>query len=274
MRSPSHFLFSLFFCATLLFITLAPCCALGEDLRAVYEQATGAYDRGDMAKAIELFTQAVKMAPKFAPAYIGLGLALRSNGADIEEVLYYYKTATDVDPSSAAAFEQLGRLYYSINKFDKAEDNFLKALKVSPGLASVKLSLGWLYLMARPNPARAAGYFKDVLKTDPSGNIWFGLGMAYFANNDRANAIDVITKLRDMKEEELAKKLESAMRENRKVVLEPLDQELREERPDTGTSDAAPAVVTPAAAVAPPNSPLQPKGIKVRLHEKLSVLDN
>ena len=229
----------------------------------MYEQAVDAYDKGDFTKAVGLFTEATKMAPKFAPAYAGLGLALKASGADFEEVLYYYKTATEVDPSSAPAFEQLGRLYYAVSQFDKAEENFQKALKIDPGMTGVKSSLAWMYLMSKPRPAKAVGYFKDVLRTSPSPNIWFGLGMAYFSNNDRGQAMDVITKLRDMKQEDLAVKLENAMREKRIVVLDTL-----QEQPQSGPSDAAPAQPAPSAG------PAQPAGVKVRLRDKLSVLDN
>ena len=229
-----------------------------EDLRSVYEQATDAYNAGDFSKAADLFTQAIEMAPKFAPAYVGLGMALKANGADIEEVLYNYKKATEVDPGNAAVLEQAGRLYYSLNKYDKAEEAYLKVLKINPAATSVKTSLAWLYLMARPNPEKAARYFKEVLKVSPAPNIYFGLGMAYFANNDREKTLDMITALRGMGQEDLAGKLEKAMRENRKVVLEAPDQEPVPHNEPSASEDEAPAA---------------PVGIKVRLREKLSVLN-
>ena len=262
MRFSPHFTVPAFFCSFLVFIS--PGLVYAQDLRAVYEQASDAYNKGDLAKAVELFTEATKMAPKFAPAYVGLGLALKSSGADFEEILYYYKTATEVDPANAPAFEQLGRLYYAVNQFDKAEVNFQKALKIDPNISNVKLSLAWLYLMSKPRPAKAVMYFKDALKTSSTPNTWFGLGMAYFSNNEREKAMDVITKLRDMDQEDLAQKLESAMREKRIVVLE-----LPQEQPQSDPSDTGSVQPAPSAA-----GPLQPIGVKVRLRDKLSVLDN
>ncbi len=101
-----------------------PVCA--SSVKDLYEQAVEAYNQQDFDRSIKLYQEITKLAPHFAAAYIGIGLSLKSQGADTDEVLYYYKLATEVDPTSAAAFEQLGRLYYALNNFDKAEPNFLK----------------------------------------------------------------------------------------------------------------------------------------------------
>ncbi len=240
--------------------------ARADDLRAVYEQATDAYTRGDFAQSVELFNQVTEMAPRFAPAYAGLGMALKSNGADIDEVLYNYKKATDLDPNNVEILEQAGRLYYSLNKFDKAEDAYLKALKANPNLTDIKFSLAWLYLIGKPRPEQAAKYFKQVLKSAPTSNAYFGLGMAYFANNDREKALEMITTLKGMGEEDLAKKLETAVRENRKVVLQaPVEEPVPE--PQIPAADTEPAAVSADTSAA-----TAPVGVKVRLREKLSVI--
>lgn len=228
-------------------------------IRELYEQAVAAFERQDFDHAIELYQQITKEAPNFAPAYVGIGLSLKSKGGDIDEVLYYYKTATDRDPTNAQAFEQTGRLYYSINKFDKAEKNFLKALSIDPGSASIKMSLGWLYLLAKSRPQTAIKYFKDVLRSDQEPNTYFGLGMAYFANNQRIEAIDIITKLHNMGQEDFAKRLEQMVRENQRVALQ---------QPDEG-DDQSEASEASKPAYTPPTQ----TGIKVRLREKLSTVD-
>ncbi len=72
--------------------------------------------------------------------------------------------------------------------------------------------------------------------------------------------------------EDLAEKLEKAVRENRKVVLEMPDQG---PAPEIPTQEAqAPPAIEPALdqADAPSDAPIQPVGIKVRLRDKLSVL--
>ncbi|MBI3602317.1 MAG: tetratricopeptide repeat protein [Candidatus Omnitrophica bacterium] len=193
----------------------------GATIRDLYEAAVNAYTQRQYDHAIELYQEITKAAPQFAPAYIGLGLALKAKGADIEEVLYYYKTATEKDSTNAQALEQLGRLYYSINRLDKAEVCFQKALKIDPHMTNAKLSLAWIGLVGKkPNPPRAIIYFQDVLKSSPTPNAYFGLGIAYFADNQREKALDMITQLKGMGQDDLAGKLEKAVRENQKVILD------------------------------------------------------
>lgn len=236
-------------------------------MRELYEQAVDAFNRGQYDRAIELYSQINKMAPRFAPAYVGIGLALKSKGADIDEVVYYYKTATDMDPTNVQAWEQLGRLYYSINKFDRSEKSFVKALAIDPGLQSAKLSLAWIYLLAKPRPEVAIRYFTELSQSSPTPNVYLGLGMAYFANNDRVQAMEMITTLRKMGQEDYAKQLEQMVRDNQKVVLVP----------DTPgpVANAGDGVLTsndkPANNQVPP-LPTE-SGIKVRLRGKLSEAD-
>lgn len=226
-------------------------------IRELYEQAVDAYNKQDYDSSINFYQQITKEAPHFAPAYVGIGLALKAKGGDIDEVVYYYKTATEMDPTNVQAFEQLGRLYYSLNKYDKAEKAFLKALKIDPSLNSVKLSLGWVYLLGRSKPETAVRYFKDVVKTEGTPNAYLGLGMAHFANNNRTEAMEIITQLKSAGHNDVAERLEQMVRENQRIVLQ---QETSSE-----------AEVTPAEPNVQSETVSTPQtGIKVRLRGKLS----
>ncbi len=266
-----------------LILILGASSAHAATIRELYEQAGEAYNHQDYDRAISLYQEIIKMAPHFAPAYAGIGLALKDKGGDNDEVMYYYKTATIMDPTNAAAFEQLGRLYYSLDKFDKAEKNFQKALSIDPGMLSAKLSLAWIYLLNKSKPEVAIQYFKTILKKTPSPNVYFGLGMAYFADNDRPQAMEIITQLHKMGQEDFAARLEKMMRENRKVALVPTEDTDHPSAADADSTgeDFKPA---PAAAVQLPKTaspqavvPQAPAiavtGIKVRLRGKLSETD-
>ena len=230
------------------------------DLREMYESAVQAYNQGQYDKAIEIYQQINKDVPQFAPAYIGLGLCLKAKGAELEEVLYYYKLAIEKEPNNAQALEQLGRLYYSNNQYDKAQAVFEKILKINPNMSSAKFVLAWINLTGKKtNPERAIIYFRDVIKTDPTPNAYFGLGMAYFSDNQREKALDVLTQLRMMKEDSLANRLEKSLRENRQVNLDqPEDTEENQKK------NQNPNAIE--------NTPDNPKGVKVRLRGKLDSL--
>jgi tetratricopeptide (TPR) repeat protein len=229
------------------------------NLREMYESAVDSYNTGQYDQAVEKYQQIIKEVPQFAAAYIGLGLVLKAQGADIEEVLYYYKMAVDKDPSNVQSLEQLGRLYYSIGQMSKARVVFEKALKINPNLMTAKLSLAWISLVGKnSNPSYAIKYFKDVLRSNTNPNAYFGLGIAYFSDNQREKVLDVITQLKSMGQDDYASRLEKSVRENRKVVIdEPSDNSEEDQNKDTfeKTSDV-------------------PKGVKVRLRGKLDELKN
>ena len=221
-----------FVCFLFILVFLKSLIAEAATVREMYESAGEAYNQGQYDRAIELYQEINNQAPQFAPAYIGLGLCYKSKGAEPEEVLYYYKIAIEKDPTNVQAYEQLGRLYYSNNQLDKAQSTFEKALKINPNMPSIKIVLAWIYLTGRKtNPERAIIYFRDVIKISPTPNAYFGLGMAYFSDNQREKALDIITQLKMMGEESLANKLEKALRENRRVNLnEPeINQENQQE---------------------------------------------
>ena len=230
-------------------------------LRDTYEAAVDAYNKGQYDQAISIYEEINKQTPEFAPAYIGLGLALKARGADADEILYYYKVAVEKDPTSIQALEQLGRLYYAMGRLDNARASFERALKINSQMPSVKLSLAWIYLVGKKaNPEKAIIYFQDVLKSTPIPNAYFGLGMAYFAVNKREKALEVITQLKDMGQKDLAEKLEKSVRENRKITINESDDSSEDQ--DNPNEDKNVFEKTSDT----------PKGIKVRLRGKLDNL--
>ncbi len=240
-----------------LVLTLSSLSVNAATLREMYESALDAYNKGQYDQAIEIYKQINKEVPQFVPAYIGIGLSLKEKGAEFEEILYYYKLAVEKDPTNAQAYDQLGRLYYSAGKIEKAMGAYEKALRINPNMPEVKLSLGWIYLTGkRINPQRAVLYFQDCIKSIPSPNAYLGLGMAYFADNQRGKVLDVITQLKMMGSDDMANKLEKAVRENRRIVLND-PEESSEGAEDKNTFQ---------------NTPDTPKGVKVRLSGKLDAL--
>ena len=222
-------------------------------VREIYEHAVDNYNQQKFDDAITLYQDILKEAPNFAPAYVGIGLSLKAKGADTEEVLHYYNEAVAHDPTNLQALEQLGRLYYGLNQFDKAERIFLKCLKINPLQPDIQQALAWVYLLGKSKPELAIKYFKAAGQSNKSDTL-YGLGMAYFASNQRVEAMDMMMQLRSGGFDDYAKRLEDAIRQNRRVVLDDPDH---------------PAVADDAGQA---TSSVK-SGIKVRLRGKLSELN-
>ena len=229
------------------------------DLRDLYERAVNAYEKQQYSQAIELYGQIIKAVPTFAPAYNGMALANQASSGDEDKTIEYLKTAISYDPKLVQAYDNLGRIYYGRQDVDHAQEYFEKALTIDPNLTSAQLSLAWINLLVRSRPMASIRYFKMVLKVSQDPKIYYGLGQAYFASNQRENAMDMITKLHEMGQEDLASRLEVSMRENNRVNTQT-------ESPDSGGNTASP----PAGLGPLAPTPDQPTGTKVHLRGKLS----
>jgi len=244
-----------FFLAVLFSLASFPAHAQMQNLRDVYERAVKAYDTQQYDQAMDLYQQLIKAAPAFAPAYNGMALTVEASGGDEDKTIEYLKTAIGYDPKMTQAYVNLGRIYYSRQDFDLSQKYFEDALKLDPHLTSAQLSLAWINLLVRSKPLAALKYFKQVLLVSQDPKIYFGMGSAYFASNQREKALDMITKLHNMGEEDLASRLEDSMRKNKSVDAQP-----------PSGNDAPPA---PSTGPIEP-TPDKPTGMQTRLRGKLS----
>ncbi len=187
------------------------------DIRTMFDQARVYYSQGEFAKAIDVYERIIDLNPNFAEAFNALGMAYRAAGVDLREAAWYFKAAVEINPEYAEAYDNLGKAYYGLGDFDLAEHYCKKALEVNPRMISASFSLGWIYLLGKSKPAEAIPCFQRVADAAHLANAYFGLGMAYFMNDQRAEVLEVITKLRQIKEDPLATQLEDMVRGRRYV---------------------------------------------------------
>jgi len=232
-----------------------------EALKALYERAVNAYDKQQYDQAIDLYQQIIKVAPTFAPAYNGLALANQAASGDEDKTIQYLKTAISYDPNLTQAYDNLGRIYYGRQDADQAEEYFKKALKLDPNLSSAQISLAWINLLIRSKPVTALKYFKMAEAASQDPKIYFGMGSAYFASNQRVEAMEMITKLHDLGQDDLASRLEKSMADN--------DQVNSDTGPDAATAGGNPAS-QPAGLGPLAPTPDKPTGMQARLRGKLS----
>jgi tetratricopeptide (TPR) repeat protein len=219
LRPPVHFSF-LILLLTLIFTSLGLSSAYAQTSKDLFEQAAQYFYDGKYDQAISNYERIIETDPNFAPAYNALGLALKMKGAETSEVAFYLKKAMEIDHNFTPSYDNLGKLYYSTGDMDQAEDMFTKGLALDPNNESMKLSMGWVYLLGRNNPDKAMKYFKTVVGKGDSAMGYFGLGICYMAGGKRMEVMDIVTKLREINQESLAQELETMMRENRSLVLD------------------------------------------------------
>jgi tetratricopeptide (TPR) repeat protein len=248
-----HSVFAFLFCTSFAHAQM-------EVVKSTYERAINAYNNQQYDQAMDLYQQIIKAVPNFAPAYNGMALANQAAAGDEDKTIGYLKTAISYDPKLTQAYDNLGRIYYGREDVDHAQEYFEKALKLDPDLISAQVSLAWINLLIRSKPITAIKYFKRVLAVSQDPKIYFGLGSAYFASNQRVEAMEMITKLHDLGEEDLASRLEQSMRDNSLVDADT----------DSNTASNTPSGQPPAGLGQLTPTTDQPAGIQARLRGKLS----
>lgn len=112
-------------------------------------------------------------------------LDLEQTGAPVEQVIEAYRSAIELDPTSAAALVNLGTVHFHLRNLDEAERYYREASKADPEYALAHFNLGNLfdekgdrsqalvhYMMAiRLNPAYSDAHYNLALLYQASGQV-------------------------------------------------------------------------------------------------------
>jgi tetratricopeptide (TPR) repeat protein len=180
----------------------------GDDPRTTSGQALEAYKRGESylrrdsfhyGKAIEEFTEAIRVDPNFAAAYTQRGKAyllkrdhdyimieldlpgpftevdrarkefMGPNGeyhSATDKALSDLEMAVQLDPNSGTAHVNRGEFYFERGELDRALDDYSHAIRVDPTLAIAYADLGRVYIERRDFD-RAIESFNKAIILDP-----------------------------------------------------------------------------------------------------------
>jgi tetratricopeptide (TPR) repeat protein len=84
-----------------------------------------------VAAAVDCYRRALTLQPRYAPAHLSLGLALRQQRRP-EEAEASCRAALDIDPNYVQALSFLGELKADRGEFAEAEALFTKAIAINP----------------------------------------------------------------------------------------------------------------------------------------------
>ena len=140
--------------------------ALSKDPKVLLEnskekQRIGAYD-----EAIEILNVAVKIDPKFVPAYNQMGLILFEADKK-DESIEAFKNAIAIDPENLNSRLGLGKTYSMITRNDLAVEQYLKAADIKKNDPEIlfKIALEYWY---HQNLEKSKEYYNKVLEIDSS----------------------------------------------------------------------------------------------------------
>jgi len=104
--------------------------------------------------------------PTFRPASIDLGMLYRSQNKN-DKAMEVYRDFLRADPYSTAIRFELGNILLKLKKYNAAAEEFKKILRLDDSLADVHFSLGLSYFSVVKNTISPSGNFLRRLNRVP-----------------------------------------------------------------------------------------------------------
>lgn len=124
-------------------------------------------DPGAQNEAIEAYNKCVELDPQHAAAYINLG-TLYYNRQDYVLAERYYRKAIEVDPRYALAYFDLGNVLDETGRLPEAIRAYHSAIALAPTYADAHYNLALAYDKSR-QPRKALGHWQAYSRLDTVG---------------------------------------------------------------------------------------------------------
>jgi tetratricopeptide (TPR) repeat protein len=144
----------------------------------ITDEADKLLDEGKPAEAVDAYKIAIRLDPKYAPAYAGLGDACFNSGK-WEEGLAAYKEQVRLEPNSAEAQYNLGYAYNAMGRHGEAFAPLVRATSIDPSYAEAYYGIGYAYLRGT-DFEKSIPFFKSAIRLQADyADAYYGLGQAY-----------------------------------------------------------------------------------------------
>jgi tetratricopeptide (TPR) repeat protein len=155
------------------------------EVQELYAQARAAQKRGDNATAIEKYRAMIKLAPHLAAAYNNLGM-LYFDSHDYARAVEVLQHGMELNPNMPSAAAMLGMSYFQLGKNEKAQPLLETALRANPKDDQVEMVLVHILINERKLP-EASSRLNDYLARNPkSQEAWYLLGKTYLQMSEDA----------------------------------------------------------------------------------------
>lgn len=163
------------------------------EVQDLYAQAHAAQQRGDSTTAIEKYKAILKLAPHLAAAYNNLGM-LYFNGHDYKRAAAVLQRGLELNPNMPSTSAMLGMSYFELGENEKAEPLLDAALHANPDDDQVEMTLCRVLISAQ-KLEEATTHLNHYLSRNPKDQEgWYLLGKAYLQLSEdslkKVNEID------------------------------------------------------------------------------------
>ena len=161
-------------------------------VQQLYEQAKAAQQRNEIPAAVQDYQEMIKLAPHLAAAYNNLG-RLYFNEHDYARTAEVLKQGLEINPDMPTASAMLGMSYFQLGEDGKAEPQLRTALRANPKDDQVEMILCQVLLHEKKLDETAA-HLKNIVSRNPKDQqAWYTLGKTYLQlSEDALKKIDEI----------------------------------------------------------------------------------
>lgn len=165
-----------------------------------------AYYRADQKdQAQEQFLAAFTLNPVAVPPldtqdadeWLKLGNAHASLN-QLDEALATYQTVLQIKPDKAAAYTNIGVVYYQAGQFDNAVQQMQRALEIEPDDAETHYMLGATYVQQQELDKAEAAFTQAIALKPDLAAAYTGLGNVQLAHKDYAAAAQTLQKATEL----------------------------------------------------------------------------
>ncbi len=129
-------------------------------------------------RAIEYYTQAIRLDPSGAQAYSLRGIVFHKL-KQFDRAIADYDQTIRLDPNDASAYSIRGGVYFELKQFDRAIADYDKAIRLDPNCAETYILRGVAYENLKQFD-RAIADYDQVIRLDPNlAGAHFLRGIAY-----------------------------------------------------------------------------------------------
>ena len=154
----------------------------------IYNNRGNTYsNKGDFDRAIEDYTEAIQLNPKYDIAFYNRGLAY-SNKGDHDRAIKDYSEAIRINPNYDKAFNNRGLIHSRKGAHDRAIEDYTAALRINPNYALALNNRGNAF-RRKGDYDRAIQDYNEAIRINPDyDKAFYNRGIAYGrkGNHDRA----------------------------------------------------------------------------------------
>jgi tetratricopeptide (TPR) repeat protein len=154
-------------------------------VQSLYAEAKAARQRGDSATAVEKYKQILKLAPHLAAAYNNLGM-IYFDEHDYQSATKVLQHGLEINPNMPGASAMLGMSYFQLGNNEKARPLLETALRANPKDDQVEMVLIHILINAQKLPEAASKLNEFLARNPRSQEAWYLLGKTYLQLSEDA----------------------------------------------------------------------------------------